>query len=510
MFRLHSPVHRATGRVASQPRLLVVIAAAVAVVATGCADTTRRTPAEPLGAETALAYTQGEGAGVVKDRYIVVFTDGVADPGAQAREFAATVGGSVHFVYDNVLHGFSGTFPPAAIEAIRRSRLVSYVEPVQYTTLAGSGDQLTSSESLDLLDQRTLTTDGYYSWDADGSGTYIYIIDTGVNTSAAEFGGRATTVADFSQESGYGTDCRDHGTQVAGLAAGSAYGVAKAANIRSVRVWGCTNGTGDQLIAGLNWVANNAQRPAIANVSITAPRSTSINTALYNLSQRGVYPVSAAGNNGGDACNYSPASASGNVFVVGNARFFLGTLDRFPGSEGSNYGSCVTMWTVGQGARTIDAAGQPFPSGGTSAATPQVSGWIALYVSTDPTITGLELRDYAQKTAALTVDNAQSTFGKLLYTRFRLVSLIRERDSSVPAGSTFTYTSKQYKGVAPFTFNWSQNGVTRCTTSSCAMTAYETPGYGDVVVLTTTDAVGTVTQDTRYLWATCWDGSYNC
>jgi subtilisin family serine protease len=57
-----------------------------------------------------------------------------------------------------------------------------------------------------------------------GEGTYIYIIDTGINTQHSEFEGRATLGQSFIEDS-EGEDDQGHGSHCAGTAAGKNYGV---------------------------------------------------------------------------------------------------------------------------------------------------------------------------------------------------------------------------------------------------------------------------------------------
>src|SRR5690606_11666940 len=175
---------------------------------------------------------------------------------------------------------------------------------------------------------------GTYTYDTTASNVHAYVIDTGVLASHSQFGGRVsggyTAIND-----GRGTnDCNGHGTHVAGTVAGSTYGVAKAARVHPVRVLGCNgSGTKPGVIAGMDWVANNHVKPAVANRSLGGGASRATDKAVQNMVNAGVTVVVAAGNDSANACNDSPARAA-NAITVGS------TTSSDARSSFSNYGSC--------------------------------------------------------------------------------------------------------------------------------------------------------------------------
>lgn len=63
-------------------------------------------------------------------------------------------------------------------------------------TASGSQDTSFSGNidiyGLDRIDQDQLPLDGTYSWDKDGTGVDAYIVDTGIQLTHNEFGGRAS------------------------------------------------------------------------------------------------------------------------------------------------------------------------------------------------------------------------------------------------------------------------------------------------------------------------------
>jgi subtilisin family serine protease len=74
---------------------------------------------------------------------------------------------------------------------------------------------------------------------------------------------------DFVDDDEEPDDCDGHGTHVSATAAGLQVGVAKNAKIVSVRILDCAgSGTISDTVAALDWVAANAEKPAIAILSL--------------------------------------------------------------------------------------------------------------------------------------------------------------------------------------------------------------------------------------------------
>ena len=59
---------------------------------------------------------------------------------------------------------------------------------------------------------------------------------------------------------------------------------------------------------GFEWVAENHTKPAVASISLGGDYSQADNDAVKMLFDSGVVVVTAAGNEGRDACEYSPGS----------------------------------------------------------------------------------------------------------------------------------------------------------------------------------------------------------
>jgi subtilisin family serine protease len=149
--------------------------------------------------------------------------------------------------------------------------------------------------------------------------------------------------------------------------------VAKGVLLRGVRVLDC-NGSGSYsaIIAGIDWVRSNAVKPAVANMSLGGGLNSSLNTAATNLANSGVFLAVAAGNENQNACNVSPASASG-VFTT------AASTSSDAKASYSNYGSCVEGYAPGSSITSTWIGSSTNTISGTSMASPHVAGVAALY-----------------------------------------------------------------------------------------------------------------------------------
>ncbi|MEU8302499.1 S8 family peptidase [Actinomadura sp. NPDC048955] len=340
-----------------KPLLAVLAAAPLAAVLATPAQAV--TPNAPL---TLAAPGQG-----VSGQYIVTLKSGVSI-GKTASKHGIRTGHR----FGKVLNGFSAKLSSDQLAQLRRTPGVASVEQDAVVHLATT-QQNPPSWGIDRIDQDSLPLSKSYTYNAAGSGVTAYIIDTGIYPSHPDFGGRASNVYDAT--GGNGVDCNGHGTHVAGTVGGTTYGVAKKVNLRGVRVLNCQgSGTNSGVIAGMNWVAQNHSGPSVANMSLGGGYSSSVNSAANSLASSGVFLAVAAGNDNGNACNYSPASAS-------NATTVAASTSTDAKASYSNYGNCVELYAPGTSITSTWLNGGTNTISGTSMATPHVTGVAALYKS---------------------------------------------------------------------------------------------------------------------------------
>ncbi|MCS6117011.1 S8 family peptidase [Shewanella baltica] len=364
----------------------------------------------------------------IKDTYIVVFnTPSVLNLSNNntIAEFAVQQAESLVNQYDvrvmknfgNVLNGVLINASAQQVEALLKDPNVKYIEQDQIMTVTPkvetNADQPSPTWGIDRIDQRNLPLDNNYHTDYDGSGVSAFVIDTGVLNTHNEFGGRASSGYDFIDNDYDATDCNGHGTHVAGTIGGSTYGVAKNVNVVGVRVLNCSgSGSNSGVIAGINWVKNNASGPAVANMSLGGGASQATDDAVNAAVAAGITFVVAAGNDNSNACNYSPARAA-DAITVGS------TTSNDSRSSFSNYGTCLDIYAPGSSITsswyTSNSATNTIS--GTSMASPHVAGVAALYLDENPNLSPAQVTNLlkTRATADKVTDAKTGSPNKLLF-----------------------------------------------------------------------------------------------
>ncbi len=372
--------------------------AAMAMLATsGCENPSTMLPDDnqPMAVQSAPFSNNPGGLSDEKipGQLIVTFKQSVANPGSTARGLANANGGEVLYTYTTAIKGFALRVPEQATdkvaEALQRNPNVERVE--QDGVVYAFTTQSPATWGLDRIDQRTSSLDNSYTYNQDGTGVNVYVMDSGILYSHVDFGGRAVFGYDaIGGLTSPGSDCNGHGTHVAGTVGGTTWGVAKKATLVSVRVLGC-NGSGSWsgVLAGIDWITKNGSKPGVVNMSLGASGSNStLENAITNSINAGFTYAIAAGNSNADACNFTPARTP-SAITVGS------TTSTDARSSFSNYGSCVDLFAPGSSIRSTYHTSNTATStmSGTSMASPHVAGVAALFLQINPSASATQVRD---------------------------------------------------------------------------------------------------------------------
>jgi subtilisin family serine protease len=342
-----------------------------------------------------------DGVPDVTGRYIVVMRDGVATDARNisaykqdarladdrlkylptgvlgaVQRFEARLGFRADRVYGAALTGFAARLDDAQLAAIASDPDVLYVEEDGIVHAIAQ----TLPWGINHVDADVSSTAA-----GNGSGAITnvraYIIDTGVDTGHPDL----TVAAHINFAGGPNKDCNGHGTHVGGTVAArdnatDVVGVAPGVTLYGVKVLSCSgSGSYAGVISGIDWVTANAIKPAVANMSLGGGASNAVDDAVRNSAASGVFYALAAGNEGANACNSSPARAGAGT---NNGIMTVGAIDSAnKEASWSNYGSCVDIWAPGVSVLSTKSGGGTTTYSGTSMASPHGAGGGALYLS---------------------------------------------------------------------------------------------------------------------------------
>lgn len=254
--------------------------------------------------------------------------------------------------------------------------------------------KFTLSESTAYISSDKANLNGH-----KGQGSYIVIIDTGIQKNHPFFQDRVILEACFATRcpngrtsmigNGAASPTHWHGTHVAGIAAGSSTsfsGVAPEAKIIAINVFDSFGAAYDaDIVKALNWVDSISTQYNIASVNMSLGSSTTFTTtcdnyipsltkAIKDLYDKNIATVVASGNSYAFGMS-SPACISYSVSVAATGKTSDSIMDF------SNVNTRTTFAAPGNNINSSKLDSTYGPASGTSMAAPFVTGAFALYKS---------------------------------------------------------------------------------------------------------------------------------
>ncbi|MGR6328820.1 S8 family peptidase [Sphingomonas sp. XXL09] len=257
-----------------------------------------------------------------------------------------------------------------------------------------------------------------YNRGATGLGINLAIIDSGIDTTSAEFGNRISTASQDVAGNTSITDQGGHGTAVAFTAAGrrndtGTLGVAFDATITVLRAdtpgscTATTTGTESPCKFSTDAIARGVDAARVAGARVInmslggSAMPQNLVDAISRATAQGIIIVIAAGNDGSDnpdpfTAVASDAAARNLVIIAGS----VGTSDAISSfSDKAGTGAAHFLAAVGERVRAPDQNGTAYLWSGTSFAAPQISGAIALLAQAFPNLSGAQIVDLLFRTA---------------------------------------------------------------------------------------------------------------
>ena len=343
--------------------------------------------------------------------------------------------------------------PASSADLVRASVPDAVVAPNPVVTVA-SDETPVPSWGLDVVDNTASAHDDHYLYDSTGAGVTAFVIDSGVQSTHPDFGGRVDAAAgkDFVGDGNGTEDCFGHGTHVAGTIGSTTYGVAKEVRIIPVRVFGCQGqGSGYDILRALDWIYRTypTGTQSVINMSLGMPTFSYVDAYVNALSDRGFVIAAAAGNDAKDACTSSPASAAKAITTGAYA-------DDNAFAWYSNTGPCVKILAPGSDITSTWIGSQVAVDSGTSMASPHVAGLVARLLLEHPSWKSADVLQYFGTSAAT---------GHITGVPSNTVNQVAAVPG-VPRVKSLTATAAA-SGIA---LSWTTNGIGTFTTFSLEVT----------------------------------------
>ncbi len=338
----------------------------------------------------------------IQNHYIVVLKKDRMQNSADSTAYEVEkTGAKVLHKFEGSLKGFAISATEATKEKILKNPAVSYVEKDAVVEVFGQ----TLPRGINRVDaDLSSAISGNHAGKVNVD---IAIIDTGIQLIHQDL--YVYKQVSFVPGIVTGNDDHGHGTHVAGIAAAKdnyngVVGVAPGARLWAIKVLDKYGfGSLSDIIAGIDYVTKNADQIEVANISFGCECvSQALDEAIHNSVAAGVTYVVAAGNSGKDVLTFSPPNHP-DVITVSAIADSDGKCGGSGGSTSmgkddslasfSNYGEGIDISAPGVKIYSTFKGKTYATMSGTSMAAPHVTGAAALYKSTHPDASPIEVKN---------------------------------------------------------------------------------------------------------------------
>jgi len=338
--------------------------------------------------ETAPANTSDADLLNVHNRCIVSLKDDIDASQVRgiAKAMALKGNSTIQYIYKNSIRGFTINMPcQAASVAFGDNRDIDSMTPDSIITISkGKPVRNVTPPATQEVSYGTLRVGGGDA--VDRSDHQAWVIDTGIDLTHSDL--------NVDEDQGFSVfrrgkkvimdDGNGHGTHVAGIIGAidneqGSLGVAPNTTVIPVRVLNNQgSGTTSGVIAGIDFVAANASPGDCVNMSLGGGISTILDDAVINASNSSeAYFVLAAGNEGDNIENHSPAGADGVYIWTISAIDINDTMPSWS-NVGNNVGNSVDYAAPGVGIFSLWKDGGTRTISGTSMAAPHACAVIMM------------------------------------------------------------------------------------------------------------------------------------
>ena len=322
-----------------------------------------------------------------------------------------------------------------------------------------------NTNHLKMLCNDAGSTATSYNASSSGAGEHVYLVDTGVNTTHAEFSGRTVN----NLYTGFGSDYSDtigHGTSMASLIIGANIGTAKSATLHNVKALNANPYTGTiaAMVEALDaiLVHHNANTPSQTKTVCccwTTDKNSLLDAKFQELEENNLIVICSTGNNAGDVDFYSPAGLD-RVMTVGGHDANL-NVGYFTATTGSNLGPEVDIFGMSENVSIINFSDNSAytTADGSSVAAAQIAGLSLQYVDLYPSADARTIKSYLVAEGAVSGRGMSLTYDANLLTATGQVEANLKKSigvspqvgdlqlSAVPSGLVLTVAQGQSANV---------------------------------------------------------------